>query len=383
MRMSSRSLALIGGLITAAPGLPAQAPLRPQPDLGAVIMNPSARSTAPRSGELSPFWQSSAPLEMALTVNFPKLSENCLGRRTIAYGSCQEKLDAAPWEGARVAYTDNGTTVTLPARVRVRGVSRLRMCDLAPPLWVDFKTADTKQRIFHGVNRFKLVMPCKAEPDFERYVIEEYNLYRLHSLLTPASYLTRLIHLTVVDSASTTRRFTRYAFAVEDVQELAKRIGGKRITLAPKTADNLDLHQAALIGVLQYMIGNTDYSIYALHNAELVGVKGVVYPVANDFDQAGVIAAPYATPDPRLGIKSVTERLYRGLCVPPDTIARVLAELREKRPLITALYSDAVGTLIGARGTGESVRWFDSFYADMSDPRTVKSEILDKCRPAR
>jgi hypothetical protein len=381
--MFSRSLALIGGMIAAASALSAQTPPRAQSDLGAVIMNPTVKARTPRSAEPAPFWRSNAPLEMTLTINFAKVSETCLGRRTIAYGSCQEKLDAAPWERATVAYVDNGASVALPARVRVRGVSRLRMCDLAPPLWVDFKSADTKKRVFNGVNRFKLVMPCKAEPEFERYALEEYNLYRLHSLMTPFSYLTRLIRLTIVDSASNKPQFTRYAFAVEDVQELAKRLGGKRLTLPPKTTDDLALHQAALIGVLEYMLGNSDYSIYAVHNVELIGVKGVAYPVANDFDQSGVIAAPYATPDPRLGIKSVTERIYRGLCVPPDTIAQVLAEFRFKRPLITALYADDVGKLIGARGAGESITWFDSFFANMSDPQIVKSEILDKCRSGR
>ena len=335
----------------------------------------------PKAAKPSPFWQSTVPFEMTLTVNFKKVSETCLGRTTIAFGSCQDKLDAAPWVPATVTYVDSGATVTLPARVRARGVSRLRLCDLAPPLWVDFKSADTKKRVFDRLNRFKLVMPCKAPPEFERYAIEEYNLYRLHSLMTPASHLTRMIRLTVVDSASKKVEFTRYAFAVEDVDELAARLGGKKITTSGTTAADLQIHQAALVGVLQYMIGNTDFSIYALHNAELIGVKGTVFSIANDFDQAGVIAAPYAKPDPRLGITSVTQRLYRGLCVPPDTIARVLADLRDKRTAIAALYSDEIGKLIGDNGAKESIKWFDDFYTQMADPNVVKREILDKCLP--
>lgn len=339
-----------------------------------------ATGKAPKAAKPSPFWQSTAPFAMTVTVNLEKVSEKCLGARTISFGTCEHTLDTAPWVSATVTYADSGATVTLPARVRARGVNRLRTCDLVPPLWVDFKSADTKTRVFSHLNRFKLVMPCKAAPEYERYAIEEYNLYRLFGLMTPVSHLARMIRLTVVDSASGRVQFTSYAFAVEDTKEMAARLGGERIT--KKVAD-LEPHQTALVGLLQYMIGNTDFSIDALHNVDLMRVNGAVYPVANDFDQSGVIAAPYAKPDPKLGIKSTTERLYRGVCVAPDTIARVLAELRDKRPAIAALYSDDIGKLISGNGASESIKWFDTFYTSMSNPQVVKSEILDKCRGTR
>jgi hypothetical protein len=358
MQLPIVSHALLVAAVATASGLPAQGNSKP-----------------------APFWQSTAPFEMTLTVNLKKVSEKCLGRSTIAFGPCDDPKDSAPWMWAAVMYVDGGSMVTLPARVRARGVSRFRICDLIPPLWVDFNGAG--QRAFDGIHRFKLVMPCKAAPEFERYVIEEYNLYRLHSLMTPVTHLTRMILLTVVDSASKKAEFTKYAFAVEDVEELAARLGAKRSTLTGATVDHLQTHQTALIGVLEYMIGNTDFSISALHNVDLVAMNGNLYPIATDFDQAGVIAPPYAKPDPRLGIKSVRERVYRGLCLPADTIARVLADLREKRPAITALYTDDIGKLIGGNGASESIKWFDDFYSDVSNPSAVKSQILDKCRTAR
>lgn len=364
MRLRIVPCALLVTAIAAAPGLRAQ----------------SATTAKPK---ISPFWLPVAPSEMTLTFNVQKVREKCLGPRTIAFGSCDNKQDSAPWVPATVSYTEKGATVSLAARVRARGLSRLRTCDLVPPLWVDFKGADTKKHVFARVKRFKLVLPCKAAPEFERYVVEEYNIYRLHALMTSVSHLTRLIHLTVVDSASRKGEFTKYAFAVEDATELASRVGGTQVRPSAVTADNLDAYQAALIGVLQYMIGNTDFSIYALHNAELVRVNGIVYPVANDFDQAGVIAPPYATPDPRLGIKSVRERLYRGLCVPRDTVLRVLSDLRDKRAAVVELYRDDIGKRIGGNGAAESIRWFDDFYADISSPDKVQSQILDKCQGAQ
>jgi len=319
--------------------------------------------------KLSEFWKSTVPFELTLTVNLKRLKD--------------DKMDLAPWEAATVTYTEGAASVTHPARVRTRGISRLKICNFFPPIWIDFNSKDTKSHVFDNLNRFKLVSPCKFPSAFERYAIEEYNLYRLHALMTPVSHLTRMIHLTVVDSASKKPEFTRYAFAVEDADALAARLGGKKFAEEGAKASDMQQYQTAMIGMLQYMIGNTDFSIYALHNAELVQLPDGVYPIAYDFDQAGVIAPPYAVPDARLEIRSVKERIYRGLCVSPDTVTRILTELREKRAAINALYTDDIGKLISNNGAKESISWFDDFYKDMSNPKTVKSEVLDKCRDVR
>ena len=108
-----------------------------------------------------------------------------------------------------------------------------------------------------------------------------------------------------------------------------------------------------------------------------------MYPVAYDFDQAGVINPPYAIPDAKLGINSVTQRLYRGLCVDPDTVAKVVGEFRAKQPAITALYSDSIGKLIPGNRARDAVRWFNGFFSDISNPKNVKNDVLDKCRDIR
>ena len=321
-----------------------------------------------KPAKVSQFWLSQTPFEMTLTINLKKIRN--------------DKVNG-PWEPATVTYVDSGTTITLPVRVRARGHSRLKICTSFPPVWINFDKADTKKQIFDHLNKFKLVSPCKPQSAYENYVVEEFNLYRLHALMTPVSHLARLIKMTVVDSASKNVEFTRYSFAVEDADELAARLAGKKFPVEGATAADLDVRQTAVIGILQYMIGNTDFSIYALHNAELVQLKQGVFPVAYDFDQSGIINTPYAIPDPKVGIRSVTERIYRGLCVSPDTINKVLADLREKRPAINALYADSLGMLISDRGRKDSIKWFDDFYSDVSNPKTVKNEIIDRCRDVR
>src|SRR5438477_9110718 len=79
--------------------------------------------------------------------------------------------------------------------------------------------------------------------------------------------------------------------------------------------------------VFQYMIGNTDFAVTALHNIVLIQDSvGVVYPVPYDFDWSGVISTPYAFPDSRLPIRTVRQRLWRGTCRTPQELAPLRSE---------------------------------------------------------
>lgn len=50
-----------------------------------------------------------------------------------------------------------------------------------------------------------------------------------------------------------------------------------------------------------------------------------------DFDQAGIINTRYAMPAPQLGIKSVTQRLYRGRCIHNEQLDGVIDLFNERR----------------------------------------------------
>jgi len=315
------------------------------------------------------FWESKVPFELTLTTNVKQINAD-VG-------------DPGPWRTARVSYTSGGESRTHGARLRTRGRSRLKICDRFPPLWVDFFKEDVKGTELQRVDRFKLVSPCKYAPDYERYVIAEYNIYRIHELFTPISHRTRLIKLTVKDSASGKEVFSKYAFALEDVDEVAERLNGKKLAVTGLYATDLEPRQTALMGILAYMVGNTDFSFSARHNLEFINTKGAIYPIIFDYDQAGVINTPYATPDPSLGIQRVTDRVYRGLCVPTDTLRKVLADIKAKRPEIEALYKDSVAKLMGGTMSGYSLRFLDGFFNDIENERKVQRDMIEKCAPAR
>jgi len=352
MNVITRSLALILGIAS----------------LAAAQKSDSAKKEKKDKYTSSKFWQSTTPFEMTVAVNLKLLQK--------------DKGDPGPWREASVTIAGDSGPKTLPARLRTRGRSRLKICDRFPPVWVDFGK-DVKGTELRHLNRFKLVSPCKYGTDYDRYVVAEYNIYRIHALFTPISHRTRLIKLTVKDSASGKEAFSKYAFAVEDIDEVAERLEAQKLPVTGLVATDLDPRQTALMGLLQYMIANTDFSFTARHNLEFINKSGVIYPIIFDYDQAGIINTMYATPDPSLGIQHVTDRVYRGLCVPIDTLKAVIAELKARRPQVEALYKDDVAALMGGAMAGSSLRFLASFYSDLDNEKRVQKDIVEKCAPAR
>jgi hypothetical protein len=124
-----------------------------------------------------------------------------------------------------------------------------------------------------------------------------------------------LLRMTYADSATGKVEATKYAFVIEDPAHLASRLGGKVLKAQGATPDDLDPQVATISYLFQYMIGNTDFSVSGLHNAELVAMPtGTNLPIAYDFDYSGAVDASYAAPDPSLPISSVRQRLCSCFC---------------------------------------------------------------------
>ena len=116
-----------------------------------------------------------------------------------------------------------------------------------------------------------------------------------------------------------------------------------------------------------------------LHNVELVGVDTAVVPIAYDFDYAGAVNARYATTDPRLRIKLVRQRLFRGYCLPVNVYPAVFELFRARKDSIYALYRDDVGKLLKPDLVKETLAYFDEFYETINDPKQAKRELMDSC----
>jgi hypothetical protein len=291
----------------------------------------------------------------------------------------RDRRDEPEWRGAVLTIAGaDGAPVELPARVRARGVFRRKLC-VFPPLRLDIVRGKAAGTPAAGIGRPKLVTHCRGDRRFEQYLYEEYLIYRSYAVLTPIAFQARLARITYADSGGATPE-ARPAILVEDADRMAARNGLQILEAEGARARDLDAFQGALFGVFQYLVGNTDWSISTLHNVELAQRAGTVFPVPYDFDWSGVINAHYATPNPVLRLRSVTQRLYRGYCEHNAELPRVLALFLERREALLALWREPPPGYDPARAR-RAVEYLEEFYREIQDPAKAFRALEEACRP--
>jgi hypothetical protein len=294
----------------------------------------------------------------------------------------RDRSGTTPWRPAELQYIGDSGTVRVPLRLRTRGIWRRQNCEI-PPLRMNFSKDSTKKTEFRHLDRLRLVLQCRNTDDYEQYVLREYQLYRVQRLITPLALNTRLVHVNYVDAEKKDTVARRYGFLLEEEQDFGSRVGGKVLDTKGASSDDLNGAESALFGVFQFFIGNTDFSVGALHNVILLARDTSYYPVAYDFDWSGAVNSRYAVPSPLLRIKRVTERIMRGYCTDPANFERAFAVFREKKDAIYALYHDSFAALLKPDYVSYTLKYFDDFYEVINEPRLAKRMILEGCLGGR
>lgn len=292
----------------------------------------------------------------------------------------KDRGNERPYHRAVLSYRGpDSAAVSLDIRVRTRGIFRLKptTCQF-PPLMLDLPKKAAAQTVFVGQDKLKLVTHCQNRDEYEQYVVQEYLIYRAYNLLTERSLRVRLARVTYADSAGREESVTRYGFLLENDQEFATRIRAALVELKGLVQDDIDADNMNLVAVFQYMIANTDWSVWGLHNVKLLrDSAGVMYAVPYDFDWSGVIGTVYAKPDARLPIQSVRQRLFRGVCRTPEAFAALFALFQAKKDTIYALYRNEPA--LTAKTRDAVLRYYDEFFKTIGDARAIKREFLQTC----
>jgi len=287
---------------------------------------------------------------------------------------------------AVLRYAGPSGPVTLSIQLETRGRSRLRktVCEF-PPLLLDIPKDARKGTLFRGIGELKLVTHCQRSPKYEQNVLLEYLVYRSYNALSDHSYRVRLLQVSYRDPGAKKPRWERAGFVIEDASNLTKRVGAERVAESTIDPALIDPVAAARVEMFFYMIGMTDFSLIArpdgpcCHNARALKMPGGrIVPVPFDFDQTGVVDPEYALPDPRLGIRSVTQRKFRGMCRPSGEHAAAIAELQAKRAEITALF-DGLANLMQARRQ-RALKFIEGFYTWAADGQKVEKTLSAECR---
>jgi hypothetical protein len=310
------------------------------------------------------------PLSFTLTADFKAIHKN------------RHPESTARFPAVLTTQGENGAAHQIAVKLGTRGHFRLmaRNCDFVP-LRVEFPKLETAGTPFEGQTALKLGTHCRGDKGYENYTLREYLTYRLFNMMTPLSFRARLARATYVDHTTKKAVATRYSIFIEHENEVARRFGGRIVELPRIVFKDLDAPTLTRMMMFEYMIGNTDFSIWALHNVRIVQDPARrLYPVPYDFDLSGFVHAPYASPDPRIGIRSVLDRLYRGPCRTTDEFEAVAAAFRAKRGDMLSLL-DSMRDL-EANAKSEAKEYLESFFRAIEKPNAVKKQFVDGCKPA-
>lgn len=276
---------------------------------------------------------------------------------------------------------DDSTNAPHNVVVSVRGNFRRKNC-IIPPLRLNFKMGNS---IYSSLGSLKLVSPCKPAEQYNQYLLIEYLIYKMYNLFTEKSFRVRLLELTYKDSSGKRKEFTQNAFLIEDTKDMAKRNNMVEWKKWKVGTEQTDYDQMTLLGVFQFMIGNTDWSVPVTHNIRLIYNKETQndYPFAvpYDFDYCGLVNADYAVPYELLNLENIRQRLYRGFPRAMEDLTKVFAVFKEKREKIYSLINDF--DLLDKVTKKDMIQYIESFYDIIDRPNEVKSIFITNARKDR
>jgi hypothetical protein len=269
--------------------------------------------------------------------------------------------------------------------VRARGNSRLKLCKF-PLLRLNFKKNELSGSVFDGQDKLKLVTHCRSFESSQVDLLQEYAAYKIFEEISDIAYKTRLMRVTYVETEGSDKgeQLTRYAFLIEPESKFETRIAGQRQMLPGIAPSALNDEQAALAYVFHYLIGNTDWSLVTAdgaqdccHNGHLYDINGQIYLVPNDFDLSGLVNARYAKPDRSVGISRVTQRRYRGFCLPTEVLSKALTVIRSKEQEILNVFDHIPG--LNDKETKRSKNYLRSFFKDAANHEKLLQKFEKSC----
>ena len=294
-----------------------------------------------------------------------------------------DKSENPSYHLSRLSYKSSDSNwISLDAEVRVRGNFRKQSgnCDF-PPLKVRIDKENRLHTIFENNREVKMVTHCQSGiPEYEQFVIQEYLIYRMYSILSEISYKTRLLKVTYIDKNDPGLTFEKFAFFLEDQEIMQERLKGYMLALQTVDPENVDWNHYVIVSFFQYMIINTDWSLPILHNIDLFSqdyFKPPI-PVPFDFDWSGLMNIPYKVPTVAGMQVRVPERVYKGPCLKKKDAKKIKQLFQEKKAELFNIYFDC--PYLDEEHKTEAFENLQIFYQILDDKYIFESTFMDKCR---
>ena len=280
---------------------------------------------------------------------------------------------------------ENGDWDSLQVKLRARGNNRRKTCFFTP-IKVKISKAERKGTPFEAHKKLKLVLPCLIQSEKNDKLLKEYLAYKLYEQVATYYYKTRLLEIEFTDlKGKRNKGYTLKGFLQEDIDKIADRAGGKELKDRKVHPRQQDDHASIQNDMLQFMVGNTDFSNAYQHNTKLVFTREKkTVPIPYDFDLCGLVNASYAVVsevgNQTLPITHVTERLYRGYKRNEQVLEQVRKEyLAKQGPMMAE--ADKIQPLFDDIYEYRKAReYLSEFFIILADPAKFNSEIRDRAR---
>jgi hypothetical protein len=277
---------------------------------------------------------------------------------------------------------DAGVKRTIDIKIRTRGQTR-RNNDFCrfPPLRLSFPKEETIYTPFEGQKALKLVTHCDKAGFYEQNTIIEYLIYKAYNVLTDSSFKVRPAVINYIYEGEKVDTVRKFGFFIEREKHLAERLQLMEIENEKIHPGRLDPFQTCLVDIFQYMIGNTDYSTFEMHNIFLLTDSIRLFqpfPIPYDFDWSGLVSANYAVPNPVLNTDYVSQRVYRGFRNEQEIVDHVIKIFIEKKEDIYMVFSNF--DLLNDDEEKKALKYLDEFYEIITNEKKVKTAFFDNAR---
>lgn len=290
----------------------------------------------------------------------------------------KDRYGTPEYRPAMLIYQWKGDTYETKAEIQARGRFRRDICDL-PPIKLKIKKSGRKD-LFEGQKSLKIVSECRQ--DDNQSVLREYYIYKAYNLFTEKSMRVRLLRLTLVDKKGKSPDQTSYAFFIEDDDDMAERVGATKVSKSiDLTNDDVDSDQQTLIHVFNYMIANRDFGVDVRQNVEVItgssGGRPVVVPY--DFDNSGMVNAPYTKPPGDTKPAYFTRRDFKDLCRTDEEFQAVFTRFWTMRDTIVEMYENS--PYLSPETVKESLKYYKIFYRTLKKKKSMAEIFRKACNP--
>ena len=272
-----------------------------------------------------------------------------------------DRGDSVSYHKAMLTYEDAkvGSQINLEVKVKARGNFRKQpfVCEF-PPLRVKFSKKDRAGTMFQKYKKLKLVCHCQGDD----LVMQEYLIYKVYQTLSPYGLRVRLAEITYEDQTGDKFPERHLAFFIEDIKDMAKRLGGEEVEDPPGDLDSMNRHYMGMVYSFEYFIGNRDWDMVIGKNFKFISIpqeKGLI-PIPYDFDWSKVVSAPYT------GLPEDYEaRVIRPICRTEAESQKIMEAYKNAEEEIRNLYKEA--KRINGREKKRVMKFYDDFYEDVQN----------------